>query len=412
MRLSHQHRRGTRLGARPSFEILESRVALAVVNLLINDTAATTDDLTLFNPATSAEPFVQTVPMEVVNTGPAVTLKLVCAPAGAVTFNVDTLTLAKDGTASVTITPASVSKAVGDITIEAQVGAAKRVEGSQKMTDVSVIVPVHVRNSDTPAAMTADRIPPRTKTTLPVMVTPDLGASGLTVSVTAAGQSADNGQLTINGAATASLTKTTDIDLVGTTQTAATAGAGGGNAGNLTLVAQVRGQNTVRSGGFSVAAIPQNFSDTFLALINDGTNVGIKVKDTWESDSGVLADLDQAMLSEQVQGTIPGGTSGYLPANMFSTDSHTISSAAVKAGPAQTFTFMQVNIFRDLRTGSTNIPMTNSGYIITQRIFKDPANMKFTLETIKKGADTTANGFSSKAGVTAPNPIDKTQVPV
>jgi hypothetical protein len=260
--------------------------------------------------------------------------------------------------------------------------------------------------------MTADRIPPRTKTTLPVMVTPDLGASGLTVSVTTAGQSDDNGRLTINGAASASLTKTADIDLVGTTQTAATAGAGGGNAGNLTLVAQVRGQNTVRSTGFSVAAIPQNYTDTFVSLINDGTNVGIKVKDTWESDSGNVADLDQAMLSEQVQGTIPGGTSGYLPANMFSTDSQTINSAAVKAGPAQTFTFMQVNIFRDLRTGSTNIPMTNSGYIITQRISKDPANMKFTLETIKKGADTTANGYSSKAGVTAPNPIDKTQVPV
>ena len=195
MSFSSQHRRGSRHGARPSFEMLESRVALAVVNLLINDTAATTDDLTVFNPATSAQPFVQTIPMQVVNTGPAATMKLVCVPAGAVTFSIDTLTLVKDGTASVTITPASVSKAVGDITIEAQVGAAKRVEGSQKMTDVSVILPVHVRNSDTPAAMTADRIPPRTKTTLPVIGrTPDLGASGLTVSVTAAGQSGRHNQ--------------------------------------------------------------------------------------------------------------------------------------------------------------------------------------------------------------------------
>ena len=125
---------GRQLGAKkyklqPWVEAMECRLALSI-SLNINDTSAVTDDLTLYNPPTSAEPFVQTVPMAVVNKGPAATVKLVVVPAGAVTLSSSSLTLQADGSGQVVITPASVSKAVGDITIEARVGPNNKLEGS------------------------------------------------------------------------------------------------------------------------------------------------------------------------------------------------------------------------------------------------------------------------------------------
>jgi hypothetical protein len=417
MPFSQRSNRASKSRMRPWVEPLESRIALAsVISLEVNNTAAKTDDLTLYNPPSSTEPFVQTVPMKVTNTGPAVELKLVVMPAGAVTFSTNTLTLQAKASAEVVITPASVSKAVDDITIEATVGAQNKVEGSEKMTDVSVIVPPHVRNSDTPAAMRPDRIPPRTTTKLPVMVTPDLGNSGLSITVAITGQSADNGMLTINGGANVKLTKTSDVDLVGTAQTAPTGGAGGGNAGKLALVAQVRGQNTVQSAGFSVAAIPQNWTITFDSLITGDGALGIVVSDKWESDSGNVADLNAAEISEQVQpgegtGTFMGfrsANSGYLDATKFTKDRHSTSIALRVKAPGGMVTVTQVSIFLDKRTGVKDIPVTNSGYTVTRKVFMNAAKV-WALETIKMGAKTTANGFTSNAG--AGGPVDKTQTP-
>jgi hypothetical protein len=412
---------GRQLGAkkyklRPWVEAMECRLAMSI-SLNINDTSAVTDDLTLYNPPTSAEPFVQTVPMEVVNKGPAATVKLVVVPAGAVTLSASSLTLQADGSAQVVITPASVSKAVGDITIEARVGPNNKLEGSRAMTDVSVIVPKKVRNSDTPPRMTANRIPPRVTTKLPVMVTPDLKTSRLTVAITANGQSQANGMLKIDGKSEAELTKSSDINLMGTAQTAATLGYGGGNAGNLTLSARVRGQGTVESDGFSVAAIPENWTISFDALIHYPGVLGFEVQDKWQSDSRDLADLDEAEISEQVQvhpgqatGTFAGlksSNSGYIGANEFTTDIHTTPVALYLKDDGGMVTENQTSIFLDARTGARNIPVSRSGYTVTRKAFKNSAH-RWALQTIKKGATATANGYESAAG--AGGPIDKTQV--
>ncbi len=275
---------------RPCVEAMECRIALSNVSLLINNSASPADDLTLYNPPNSAEPFVQTVPMKVTNNGPAITLKLVVVPAGAVTLSSNTLTIPSNGSAQVVITPASVSKAVGDIKIEAT-DPMNKVEASRTMTDVSVIVPQAVRNKDTPAQMASNRIPPRTTTTLPVTVTPKLNKNDLFVALTSTGQSNNDGTFALDGKKVVDLTKTTDIALKGITQTEATAGSGGGNAGNLKLTVNVRGQDTVNSGGFSVAAIPETWKITFKSLIKTGSTLGIDVGDKWKSDSGDVADL-------------------------------------------------------------------------------------------------------------------------
>jgi hypothetical protein len=101
----------------------------------------------------------------------------------------------------------------------------------------------------------------------------------------------------------------------------------------------IRGQNTVHSKGFSVAAIPVNFGDTFLAGINDGTRAGIRVQDAWGSDSGSIGDLDQVALSELVRykdkGVFKGvghSNSGYIgPATAYTTDEHTLPLAIISA---------------------------------------------------------------------------------
>ncbi len=416
MRFFHKPDRALKRKARLCVESLESRIALAsVISLEINNTAAKTDDLTLFNPPGSAEPFVQKVPMKVTNTGPAAELKLVVMPAGAVTFSVNTLTLQAKASAEVVITPASVSKAVDDITIEATVGAKNKIEGSEKMTDVSVIVPPHVRNSDTPAAMMPDRIPPRTTTKLPVMVMPDLGNSGLSITVVIAGQSANNGMLTVNGGASVKLTKTSDVDLVGTAQPP-----DGGRRGRERREIDALGSSTRRGHrskrGFSVAAIPQNWTITFDSLITGGGALGIVVADKWESDSGDIADLNAAEISEQVQpgegtGTFMGfrsANSSYLSATKFTKDRHSTSIALRVKAPGGMVTVTQVSIFLDKRTGVKDIPVTNSGYTVTRKVFLN-ADKVWALETIKMAAKTTANGFTSNAG--AGGPVDKTQTP-
>jgi hypothetical protein len=147
-----------------------------------------------------------------------------------------------------------------------------------------------------------------------------------------------------------------------------------------------------------------NFSTAFNANINDGTNVGLQVQNSWVSDSGNLADLDAVQRSEQIDVTTASGvfvgtggqTSGFFPATVGSLiDMHSTPDAVLVGNgiriASQTF------IFDDQRTGVTNIPCPNSGFIITRTAVLN-ANGSVTFTTEKQGAATTANGYSSGAG--------------
>ena len=93
-----------------------------------------------------------------------------------------------------------------------------------------------------------------------------------------------------------------------------------GNAGNLRLAAHQGTTLMARSDPFSVSSIPQNWSVSFNRL-RTGADRGIVVNDSWESDSGVVADLDETEISEEVQNdpgtgifaSITLSTSGFLP---------------------------------------------------------------------------------------------------
>lgn len=268
-------------------------------------------------------------------------------------------------------------------------------------------LPDHIRSAASPVSMAQDRIPPRVDTPVAVGVSgvhpPMLG---MTISVEGAG--GGNGALTIDGAPTVDLAADKTVNLRGADQTDP------GKAGNLRLVAKQGAQLYARSTGFSVSAIPQNFSVTFNSQVNTPTMRGLAVNNHWESDSRTVADLDQAERSEQVEygvatgiwaGVVGGNNSGYLPADSPPlVDNH--GTPVVRfTGPGsriaeQTFTF------NDKRTGATNIPATRSGFRLTRTAVVNAAGMiEFTVD--KRGADTTAHGYSSKAGAGS---VTRTQV--
>ena len=119
------------------------------------------------------------------------------------------------------------------------------------------------------------------------------------------------------------------------------------------------------SGAFSVSSIPQNYTDTFVSLVT-GVSRGFVVQDGWSSDSGTFGDLDQTEISEQVAygagtGCFTGGVgsnSGYLPGNSLTSDTHSWSVADLTS--AGKLTAKQACMFKDNRTGSTDIAMTRS----------------------------------------------------
>ncbi len=252
------------------------------------------------------------------------------------------------------------------------------------MTIVSVLfahgngtASLDVEKADTPSGM-PDRIPPRVTTLEDITVTPDdLSSCGESVSLTVIGQDSNHGIVTINGQSTPQvITRSETIDLSspdGATQTEP------GYAGNLQLVAIAHGVHAVQSYGFSVAAIPQNYTETLLnpaAYPLPAGFMGFVVQDGWQSDSGNPEDLSDVDLKEVVQISSANGVwvgistipSSYLSATNpngtpnFTKDRH-FSPTSLRVSPGGTQITDQLNVFHDARTGATDIPMTDSGYM-------------------------------------------------
>lgn len=256
-------------------------------------------------------------------------------------------------------------------------------------------------NATTTPAGTPNRIPPRVNTQVNVTINnwhPPMNF--VTFSIEGAG--GGNGTATINGGATHQTSSSGILNLRGGTQTSP------GNAGNLRLVAHLGSTRLAASNTFTVSSIGLNWTMGLDSIINTGSRWGMRVRDSWQSDSGNVADLDQLDISEQVQyspgtGVFSGiplnpTNSGYLPGNRFTTDDHTL-------GPVNTLKSLkgsgeiiahQVSIQWDKRTGTKNMSFANSGYEISKRIAYNSGTT--TLTTNKTGANTTANTYSSNAG--------------
>jgi hypothetical protein len=379
------------------------RADAAGAEIDINNTPDRADNIVLFNPVPLAQAYTQTIPAKVTNlTGAKATFQLSVTGGGAATLSKNAVTRAPGASAEITITPTADSAAAFDVhVIATQAGA---TVGGDDMTIVGVTFSEHVRNADTPVSMTADRIPPRVDTPVTVTVTPDLTGSGQSVTLAVKGQSAKHGTVTVDGKATLDITSTGPVNLRGGTQTEAAAAFSAPNAGKLTLVARVRGKDTIKSSGFSVAAIITGVTIEFNGLIAAGGERGIKVDTTYTSDSNVLADLGAVDVSEEVTygvGTgvfagVKGDTSGYILATVPQVDQHATPLGLIKA-PGGTIQAFQAFKFRDRRTGAQDIPVANSGFIITRTVFTD-AGGGVRLTTNKKPAATTVHGITTTAG--------------
>ncbi|HEX6393014.1 MAG TPA: hypothetical protein VFZ97_06200 [Acidimicrobiales bacterium] len=277
--------------------------------------------------------------------------------------------------------------------------SAAAVSGPVRACTATVTLPNHVRGTASPAAM-ADRIPPRVDTTVTVVVN-GLNAQDPPIILSIVGGAGD-GTATIDGGGTRILAANGTFmpNLRGVTQTEA------GRGPKLILIASQGGSRCAMTPPFAVSAIPLNYTESFDSLVT-GTRRGIVVQDGWSSDSGNIADLDQCDISEEVQpisgtgcfGVGPSDTSGYLPGNSPSKDTHSTGTAILTS--TGTRVVNQTCKFRDKRSISTDIPMTNSGYTVTRTVIAK-AGGGFQITTTKQGANVTANGTTSNAGATTP----------
>lgn len=239
------------------------------------------------------------------------------------------------------------------------------------------------------------RIVPRKNTSVNVTITGATAANPVILSIDGGGSG--NGTVTINGAASDTLIGSGVVNLKGGDQTDP------GNANKLKLVAKQGTAVLAQSNSFSVASFPLNYTDTFLSLIT-GPSRGFVVQDGWESDSGIVADLDKTMISEEVEYGLGKGVflgvgrsnSGYLPGDSFTVDSH--STPVTLATGVGTIDANQTSIFKDKRTEVNDVEMKNSGYIIKREIRQIGSSAVFEITTDKHGANTTANRHYSDAG--------------
>ncbi len=258
--------------------------------------------------------------------------------------------------------------------------------------------------SNAPAAGMPDSVPPTKTYQVQVTVTPAMAACpGHHIDLSIVNTSAENGTATVSPA---QITGTTVVTVTGGNQTMP------GHDGQLKIQAKLDGAAVkAESAGFSVCAHPVNYTDTYVSDIDRPRQVGMVVQDGWDSDSGTLADMSEAKISELVDGDKPdsppfsgdgsSNNSDYLAADQLSQDTHTIGRP--RAGPKATQEFRQLCIFKCGRCGVTDKIHPNSGFKILHDVFLDGAQWKHHVR--KLGAAVTVKGFSSGAGTaTAASP--------
>jgi hypothetical protein len=387
------------------FETLDGRELLSVI---------------IYNPPGSAQPETQPYVIDLGNTGKTsetFRLSIIRSGSGNGTLNHTSVTVAAHQTATATFTPTADSSKADDVQIEV-LGAGSQTDF---LTVAKVTLPVDVKNADTPVGMN-DRIPPRTTTTAVVSVSPSLVGSGEALYLEVAGQGNGHGTATINGLSEIQIVSNTTVQLAGVNQTEiATPKTSYAGKLYLAIATGPLDSNPIveSTNGFSVAAIPINFVETFATNFDTTTQLGLVVNVSWSSDSGQKSDLNGVNLIEQYQtisqnGSLShvgfvGQTAPFLGNITGGHDTHSINKIYINGNGS--LKQNQVYTFSDMRSGDgkTYYAVPNSGYEIDYTVTLDTAKSSGTtwvLNTIKTGKHVTANGFTSDAGAgTASNSL-------
>jgi len=264
-----------------------------------------------------------------------------------------------------------------------------------------ITIPEHVRAPSTPEGM-PDRIPPRVDT--PVVI----NIAGLSpyspavkVLVIGDGPGTSNGAVTIDGADSVLLRASATVQLRGMIQTKP------GSAGNLKLLVIQEEAGFMYSSGFSVSSVPQNVSTGLSGKDPVPGYMGIVALNTWESDSRDIADLDEVEIKEEIYvkeatGSYKGAsqyTSGWMAAASGYMDDHHTDAVKNLTKPipqASSKAVHQGFIFNCARTGAAEIPVMNSGFLITRSIVFE--NWEWLYENRKIGKTVIVKGTTVGAG--------------
>lgn len=380
--------------------LVEAQAPPPAIAIQINSTADQDDDVTVVNPQ-------QAIPIRLTLTNASGPVSISVSPPDRGTVNLASINLTDGVPVVLVFTPTTVSAGANDVIISVSFGGT--VLATEDMTVVNVSFPA-IRAASTPAGM-VDRIPPRVDTPVSITVQPDLSSTGQRVTIAKLNTGGNNGDFSLNGAATVTLATTGNVNFSGTVQTSVGPGMPGQYAGNLRVVAQVRGQNTLQSPGFSVAAIPIRVNAEYngpWSPVFDGV-YGIQVKVTVDSDSGDIADLlgGSVEFRERLElgpsngslsgiASVPTGYGAVTVAPKF--DDHTTGVALV-TGPGESLT-KQLHQFRDFRTGAADMPIAESGFTIYRQI---TGAGPFTVVT-RKLPDATTVGMQTVAAGTRIGP--------
>jgi len=252
-----------------------------------------------------------------------------------------------------------------------------------------------------------DRIPPRVMTPVELDVTGLDPARGA-VTVAVIGDAGANGSVTIDGGPRAEVHGPERLEIVGLTQGMRRDAAG------LRLVAYQGTGLLGMSDPFSVSAVPHSMDMTLERVVRPRTTDsewGVIVRHRWQSDSGVLADLDRIRWREELQNVTATGRFFFIGwvgveqgADVRGDDAGVIDTITVEGqreidGRIVTH---QVMKYRDLRNdGDAWTPIRGSGYRmehVQRSAFLLGTGMLHELTAGKTGQALNVHGLDSSAG--------------
>jgi len=359
------------------------------VILAINGTVDHSDDVGIVNPSL-------TIPLKITlqNATPGVPYVIqISIPSGRSYVSQSQITLENGGSTTIQLTPTQESLVPDDVDIQASIN--NLLLADQKMTNVTVGIEGHIRNTDTPKGM-ADRIPPSengaVKTAVQWTLSKDLGpGEDLFILIHGDAYVSDTGHNPDRDAQAGeaffaepenlryrsfsfSKAKTYTHELWGDQQTAS------GHAGKIILSIGYTDQKPKKSSeGFSVVAIPSSVTEKKISEYLENREAGMEIRVIFNSDSLNRKNIEKTIqVLEKVKVESQTGAWKDLPrdikaqkdyATIINTGPDTVSLSvdalvlALKKNKTSDSKLYQGFIFKDLITGAKDIPIPKSGFL-------------------------------------------------
>jgi len=234
------------------------------------------------------------------------------------------------------------------------------------------------------------RIPPRVDTQVRVIVAQPSGVSLSPITLSIGGSGRGNGEVSINGSHTDSLTASKTVMLKGTQQTSP------GHAGQLKLVARLgnSGQILAESNGFSVAAYPTKINFSYDGNNAGGQQLGIRGYPAWgpryrltfESDSKVRGDCDLIKLKEDL---FLSQRTGFFETQPLTQTGFLSTSESVSRPDQHTIVYRGEDVDFARFQASAN----RGGIMLIQQLFRFACQRTNILEDPLNGPTVRASGF-------------------